>query len=143
MRPRLRHPRRGGNAIEFALCLPVFLLVMFGTADFGWIAWNWTSLSSTAAIACRAGSTRDPGDGEADLGDVVSFTEDVIDDQLARDGLPCTGCDVDVEAIGSNPDRSLRCRIRRDVMPLTGMVDAVSGGITLTGVAITRFEYQR
>lgn len=142
MQQSSRRQRRGANAIEFALTLPVFLLITLGAVDFAWYAWNWTTLSSAAATACRAGSTRDIGDDRDDMADVFTFTETELDAQITRSALPCLAgeCTVVIDTVGDVPDHSLRCRVNRDVEPLAGLF---VGGITLQGVALTRFEYQR
>src|SRR5258706_3512507 len=39
-----RKKSRGQALVEFALVLPILLLLLFGTIDFGWIMFNYVSL---------------------------------------------------------------------------------------------------
>ncbi len=135
--------RRGANAVEFALTFPIFMMIVLGTIDFGWLAWNRTSLVSAAATACRSGSTRDPGVGSGSMAAVYAFTRTQIETRMAADGLPCSPCTIVIDTVAANPDRSLRCKVTRTAQPLTGFIQAISGGRTLTGTSVSRFEYQR
>lgn len=44
----LHRPRRGAAAIEFALCLPIFLALVFSIIDFGWAFFQQANV--TAAV---------------------------------------------------------------------------------------------
>lgn len=47
------HKMRGAAAIEFAFVLPVFLLVIFGCIEFGYIFWADASLKYGATYGAR------------------------------------------------------------------------------------------
>lgn len=48
-----RHHRRGQTAVEFALTLPVLLLLMFGIVEFGRIFQSWVTIQNAARVAAR------------------------------------------------------------------------------------------
>lgn len=48
MKPLSRGARAGAAAIEFALCLPIFLALVFSTIDFGWTFFQQANV--TAAV---------------------------------------------------------------------------------------------
>lgn len=55
-----RHPRRskpaGQGLVEFALVLPILLLLLMGVVDFGWIVFNYAQLQNSLREALRYGS---------------------------------------------------------------------------------------
>lgn len=91
-------PRRGQTLVEFALTLPILLLLMFGVIEFGRIFQAWVTLQNAARTAIRYAVTGqydqkvfphidtqpwtplDPSPGEAgynDDGVPCPFSEDV------------------------------------------------------------------
>ena len=48
--------RRGAEAIEFALSLPILLMIMAGIIDFGWFATHQSAVHGAATYGARAGS---------------------------------------------------------------------------------------
>ena len=55
--------KRGAVAIEFALLVPVLLMVVLGAIDFGWFFFCQLSVSNAAREGARAGTTVPNGDG--------------------------------------------------------------------------------
>ncbi|HJU15428.1 MAG TPA: TadE family protein [Stellaceae bacterium] len=43
----------GNAAIEFALVFPMFLMLIFGTFDYGRLLWTWQALQETATVGAR------------------------------------------------------------------------------------------
>jgi hypothetical protein len=50
---RLRKNERGAEAIEFAVALPVLLLLVFGIIEFGWIFHGYITLTGAAREGAR------------------------------------------------------------------------------------------
>jgi Flp pilus assembly protein TadG len=48
--------RRGANAIEFALILPVLVALLTGIMDYGWLYMVRTAATSAARVGARAGA---------------------------------------------------------------------------------------
>ena len=48
--------RRGNAALEFALILPVFIALVFGGIDYGWLLLQKMSLQDSVSAGCKAGS---------------------------------------------------------------------------------------
>ena len=61
MRGFCKRCRRGASAIEFAITLPVFLLFMFGTMDYGWYFFKWATVTHATQEGCRAGAVARTG----------------------------------------------------------------------------------
>lgn len=51
-----RRNRRGGNAIEVALTMPVFLAAIFGLMDYAWYFYNEAMTIEATRQGCRIGS---------------------------------------------------------------------------------------
>lgn len=60
-RPRSRVPDRGAAAVEFALLLPVVLLIIFGIIDFGRMLNAQITLTEAAREGARAAALVKPG----------------------------------------------------------------------------------
>ena len=60
-----RDPRRGGAAVEFALVLPIFLLLVMGTVDYGYYFFSDQVMAGAAREGARAGSMVEPGSSAA------------------------------------------------------------------------------
>ncbi len=65
----MRHPlsrmQRGVAMLEFALLLPLLLLVLFGITEFSRALFQYDTLAKTTRDACRYLSTQAPGDPAA------------------------------------------------------------------------------
>ena len=48
-----RQRSRGQSVVEFALMLPIFLILIFGGIDFGRVFLGWINLNNTARIAAN------------------------------------------------------------------------------------------
>ena len=134
----LRRSRRGANAIEFALTLPAFLLMLFGMIEYGGYFASQAMVDSVVTIGCREGAMLDPL-----LEDVPTITETRMTELVNK--LPLLKCDRDCEItsseVGTVPGRSLTCSVRVPYVGLTGwalgLPDAVGAG------SLTRYEWQR
>jgi len=133
------HPgraRRGANAVEFALTLPIFLMLVLGTMDYGLIFMTQAGLDSAVSIGCREGAMVDPL-----LGDPTIAAHDQV---MALSSYWCTDTACDITVIDSGgptaPTRTLSCRISRDTDAIIGFVPAPA---ELESISEYRLEWQR
>lgn len=133
--------RRGNNAIEFVLCLPIWFAVVVAIVDFGWLFYHQTALDAASNLGCRAGSLIDPGEDDAYIAQVEARATERMQEALVDlGGGDCTDCTVNAYTVGSPPGRSLRCDSTRPLDPLVGMfVDRR----LLQSKQIARLEWQR
>lgn len=54
----IRNRQGGGAAVEFAIVLPVFCLVLFGIIDYGWYFYQRTAVANAVRDGVRYGVTR-------------------------------------------------------------------------------------
>lgn len=138
---RLRGARRGGNAVEFALLLPVWVLIIGATMDFGWLFYHQAVLDSATTIGCRRGALLDPGDADEHITEILDATTVRMEAVLAAFGMDHPGeFTVNAYTIGEPPARSLVCEVGCRVEPLTGLVTTSR---TLRANQLSRLEWQR
>jgi hypothetical protein len=141
--PTVRRARRGGNAIEFALTLPLFLMVVVGLMDYGYLFAMQAGIDNAVAMACREGAMEDPGLGPTLP---VDTAESQLDLRAAIfcGGVSCTKSVSDLQTgVYEVPNRTLRCEITRPMNPLVGFLPAAMYPATINSVSYYRFEWQR
>lgn len=114
--------RRGSHAIEFALCMPLWVMAITSIFDLGWLVFHKTSLDAATNEGCRLGALVDPGPWGDDLPLAKAVAEEAALDAVARlTGGPCTTCTFSALVVDSGPT-DLRCELVREVEPLAGLV---------------------
>ena len=91
-RPRNANPRkRGQSLVEFALILPVLLLMLLMGIDFGRVFLGWVNLNNTARIAANLAATTAPQLASGS-GPTFDAAFDRVWDQIQRDAtsINCT-----------------------------------------------------
>lgn len=117
MRHRRRKACRAGVAVEFALTLPVLLLLLAGVMDYGWYFFVQAGVQSAAADAVRMGVDADGGVDPGALAEAAAT--DVLEDA----GLPCLGACSVIASVEVQPGyRLLRVVVDRPYEPLVGLV---------------------
>ena len=133
--------RRGANAVEFALLLPVFVAVLGGSMEMGWLMFQHGAVRTAVTQGCRAAAMLDPGIDEGDLGGVISAAETHILTRYAANGGACDACSASASAMGTVPMRSLQCSLNAPYTSLTTWVGLMPS--TLSSSVMARMEYQR
>jgi len=136
--------RRGQAVVEFALVLPLLLLLVFGAIEFGRVLLRLHLLTTAAREAARVGSL--PNNVEADV-------QDKVDDVLEAAGMESGSWSVEtavsdpdgVERTGGLTDAQQGDRVQVAVTNhfevLTGsIVPGLSGTIPLTSTCVFRHE---
>ncbi len=139
----MRPPRRrGAEAIEFALVMPVFLAIITAMMDLSWLFYTESSLDVSTHIGCRAGALVDPGRDESNLAEVHAVTNAALVTAMEAQGLDdCDNrCTSQVDTFGSAPARTLTCEVAYQFTPLLGLGLAE---MTLSSTQVVRLEWQR
>lgn len=110
--------RRGGAALEFALCAPILLLVLGGMVEWGWYFSQQILVEGAARDAARAGATADKG---ADLAQIA--------ERRARSSLDGAGFDGDGASVSVSTwndaelgEEVLEVQVSVDHHPLVSLV---------------------
>jgi hypothetical protein len=139
MSPRYpRHGRRGATAVEFALTLPVFLMLVFGLIDFSLYFAGQAMLDSLTGASCESGAELDPL-----FFNVKEQTQLTIENGLvALPLLTCSGggCAVGVEFDGVAPAQVLVCQTTVEFQGVTGFTPLPE---RLNSSSLQRMEWQR
>jgi Flp pilus assembly protein TadG len=136
------HPRKGEDGqslVEFALVLPIFLLVLFAIVDFGMAFHAWITVTNSAREGARIGSVHAPS---AAIEQRVRDTSDTLD----QGNLSVSVSNADDQ--GGQPGESVVVDVSYSyslMTPLAELLNLVSGGtipdvLTLDTVAEMRLE---
>lgn len=121
-----RLARRGSAALEFALCLPVAVLIVAGIADLSTFVSVVQLASRAARDGARIGSTVIEGDdptGDQIEADAVEHVELL----LAEAGRPCgTGCAVSANWIDIDGQMFVRVLVEYPYEPMVGLTRFLS-----------------
>lgn len=139
-RPTFR--RRGANAVEFALLLPVFVILLGGTMELSWLFFQQGAVRTAVTRGCRVAAMQDPGWRELDMATVTTAAQTQVLDRYKSAAGPCTDCSAWASAVGTIPTRSIRCSLR---VPYTGLTQLLGRSMdgTITDSVTVRLEYQR
>jgi Flp pilus assembly protein TadG len=115
---RSRRRERGQSLVELALVLPVFLLIVMATIDFGWALRSYIVITNSAREGARAG--------------VVGASEDDIKAAVVEKSAGLlTEAEVTVTNAQTEPGTNLSVAVEYEhnyISPLGGFIDLVSGG---------------
>jgi Flp pilus assembly protein TadG len=133
---RKRGPYERGQAlVEFALVIPVFLILVLGIVDFGWAFRSWMTVTNSAQEG-------------AQLGAVGATCDDIKQRAVETSAGLLLLSDVSAENCQGQPGTSVAVTVTHDyslVAPLGGLLTTLSGGalpstITLTSRSDTRIQ---
>lgn len=85
LRPSSRRLRRGSQAVEFALVLPVLVTMLLALVDYGWFFLRQALVVNSVRESLRFGSMQSPdaGDADGDCSPCTTGTADRIVSALA------------------------------------------------------------
>ena len=141
IRARRKNGEKGQALVEFALLVPIFLLLLFAVVDFGMGFYSWITVTNAAREGARLGAVHAPLNvasspcfGKASLKVCI---EDRVRDasDLTNEATKMT---VTITNATGNPGQSVVVKVDYDydlITPLAGIVSFVSGdvlGPTLT-----------
>jgi hypothetical protein len=122
---------RGQSMVEFALALPIFLLLIFGLIDLGRAVFVSNQLAEAARDGARYGTVQARAWDDARRGAV----EDWILDRLV--GVPNAEAEVEctaaVASLGCTVEDILVVTVRSDLSMITPIIGQIVGPLTLEG----------
>jgi Flp pilus assembly protein TadG len=132
-----KHKEKGQALVEFALLVPIFLVLMFAIVDFGMGFYSWITVTNGAREGAR-------------LGAVLASSDEITDRVYDSVNLPdeATKMTVTVTNAQGPPGESVVVQVDYDydfITPLAGLVQLMSGDtigptLTLTSTAEMRLE---
>ncbi|HEY8765645.1 MAG TPA: TadE/TadG family type IV pilus assembly protein [Dehalococcoidia bacterium] len=111
---------RGQSMVEFALIVPLFLLLMFAIVDFGMGFYSWITVTNAAREGARIGAVG------ADSATITQKVKDTVGPSLNNSNLTISvsnakGNPVDPVVVTVNYQYTL-------ITPLSSLIHLVSGG---------------
>ena len=132
---RRERRRRGSQAVEFGLTLPVLLVLTAGAVDFGQYLYVAERIASVASEGARLGAVTDIDGG----GDPVALATSTAYDVWATTDLPGT-LTVEAALEGAAPSRRIVVTATVATNPYFGFVDILP--TTIEQVSIVRLTDQ-
>ncbi len=140
IRKRREKGEKGQALVEFALLVPIFLILLFAIVDFGMGFYSWITVTNSAREGARIGA-------------VLASEQDIKDRVHDTAGLPNEDANMDIVVTnaadqGGLPGQSVVVKVdyRYDLItPLAGLMAFLSGDIigpqlTLSSTAEMRLE---
>jgi Flp pilus assembly protein TadG len=125
---------RGAAAVEFALVLPILILLLFGIIEFARV-WN---VRQTLTDAAREGArVAVVNNGMVAAGTLSVRVDSVVQAAAQRAGLDLARLQVTTNGI-SNGDVAAEVRLEYEYTPLLGLV--LAGPITMRTASVMRNE---
>jgi len=121
-RKRVGRSERGQSLLEFALVVPIFLILVFGIIDFGLGLRAWISITNAAREGARVGAVR---------GDCDAIEQQVMD---TSGGLVTSADQIAINDCDGLAGSSVRVTVSHDydlITPLGGMLSMIGGGVGL------------
>jgi Flp pilus assembly protein TadG len=145
IRRRREKDEKGQALVEFALLVPIFLILMFAIVDFGMGFYSLITVTNSAREGARLGAVRATTD---DIRDRVYDTADLINEGDKMTVTVGCGPSSDPPPTGSCPSQqqgdSVVVRVEYDydlITPLASLVgDIIGPMLTLTSTAEMRLE---
>ena len=101
--------RAGAEAIEFALILPIFVVLVIGIMEYSWAYFVRSTVVNAVRDGCRAGAVI-PQDQNP-----TQVAQDSMEEIMAHWGTDCNSgqvnCIFDITTAGASPETNLQCQI--------------------------------
>ena len=129
---KFRKNDKGQGLVEFALILPIFLLIFVAIVDFGWVIFVKTNVNNAAREGARYYAVNeDSSEAAAVAANYLSFLNDSSID---------VSIDVSIQRVPlSNNNEAGICTVKTSVRPLVGLI--FSQPIAVQSSAQMRLEY--
>lgn len=126
----IRHRESGQDIVEYALVLPLLMLLLLGIVEFGLAVWHYDTVSNVAREVARCGIIY--------LNLVApNSIEQCIDDSINQWGLGLGLVQADFQV--TFPDDFIRVQVDYDYQPITGLI--LGGTLPMRSVTTMQNEY--
>jgi Flp pilus assembly protein TadG len=135
----IRRNQKGAAAIEFALILPVLVLLILGIIEFSVALYDKAVVTNASREGARAGIVfRDPPVTD---GEIVSVVTSYCQNRMITFGSPGqVATTVLREGMASGDDLTVRVQYQYQFLAVPNFIVALAGGIQLGGQTVMRME---
>ncbi|HXI55646.1 MAG TPA: TadE family protein [Polyangia bacterium] len=113
-----RDSRRGAAAVEFALVLPLFAVVLFGMIEYGWFFYQQFGVASAVRDGLRVGATVSQNANPDPKTTAVKRTQTL----MAGVGINAASVSINALYFGSSPSKTMTLSATMPYKPLIGFV---------------------
>ena len=117
-----RSPRRGANAIEFALTIPLFVALVAAIFEFGWMFFMRSTVIHAVRDGCRAGAVIPFGESPSPS----EVAQARMTDFLGGYSIDCRGaeerCGISITTSGESPYETMDCSLDIAYEPIIGLI---------------------
>ena len=135
--------QKGGAAIEFAIVLPLLLLLLFGIIEFSLLMYDKAVITNASREGARTAILfNDPvvGQGRATQADVTAVVGNYCSNNLISFGASDPVVTFPAWGGDTGQSRTVRVTYRYDFLFIPNVIPALSAGINLTAETIMRCE---
>jgi Flp pilus assembly protein TadG len=139
---------KGASAVEFALILPVLMVILFGIIEFGFILYDKAIVTNASREGARRGIVYSLNAAGAPVAvptsDITDTTSSYCASYLVSLGTGTAAPSTTITGSCAAPGNSLTVTVSYpySFLVLPNFVSGLTGGITLNGVTLMRCEYQ-
>ncbi|MGH7229998.1 MAG: TadE/TadG family type IV pilus assembly protein [Nitrospiraceae bacterium] len=129
-----RHDERGAAAVEFAILLPVLMLILFGIIEFGLIMYSREVITNASREGARAGivqATAKPTTGQIQA---------VVTNYLTGTGVDPNAVTINVAGAGLTAPNTLQVTVNYPYNFFVPGILGLGSSINLTGQTVMRHE---
>lgn len=134
-----RRSERGAALVEFAVVMPLLILLLFGIMEAGWFFAQQVEVRNAAREGARIAAVSAPditGDGAFTLTDVIARTCDTLD-------LSSGSVQITTTASGAEVGDTATIQVTSTYDSLTSLLDPIFGGLTIDTDVEFRLEQPR
>ena len=115
--------RRGSQVVEFALIMPIFLILTLGTVDITWYMLQKYTTTDAVVSGCRTGALSGV-DPEMDPAWIarVAIMENLEKTAMLDCAINTCSVDIDETTPYTPRSRQIECRVDASVAPMSGYV---------------------
>ena len=117
-----RRYRKGANAIEFALTVPLFVALVTAIFEFGWMIFMRSTVIQAVRDGCRAGAVIPFGE----VPSPIEVAQNRMTDFLGGYSIDCRGaedrCGIAVTVSGESPYETMDCTLDIAYEPIIGLI---------------------
>lgn len=130
---------KGSAAVEFALVMPVLIVLVFGIIEFGLALYDKAVITNASREGARAGIVF--RETPMTDGELTSLINDYCQDKLVTFGSDTNvRTTITREGALSGDDLTVTVAYKYDYLVLPGFISALSGGLNLNATTIMRME---
>lgn len=123
MRKSLARDNKGQELVEYALTLPILLLLVLGIMEFGLAIFAYNTVANAAREGARVGAVMD--------GDIEALRQPIEDAVIARTGglwLTDSNVSVTETVVTTGTDTAIRVTVNYTHPLISGMIMKAAGG---------------